>query len=145
MPHSPSTNARTTAAQLCPIRTTRHRFCILLNHFATFRTKTLLKSRWIPHILNKIEARRPLTQIHFQIVPVMSPASGAITPIDGHIVAFVVVGAADGVASVVAPTADVRVREHLVIFLVVADGTVAAIRARQVVVLSTETTIRTCH
>lgn len=139
-PHSSSKTARTSAAPLRPIRTTNHGFGIHLDHLSTLGTISRLNSRWIPHIFNVIEARRPLARKHLQI-RIVSTTSRAITPIDGPIVAFVVVAAADRVASVVAVAADVRVREHLVLIHVVADGPVATIRTSQVVGFSTETAI----
>jgi hypothetical protein len=140
-PHSSSKTARTTAAPLRPIRTINHGLGIHLDHLSTFATISRLNSRWIPHILNVIEARCPLARKHLQI-RIVSTTSRAITPIDGPVVAFVVVAAADRVASVVAVAADVRVREHLVLIHVVADGPVATIRTSQVFCFPTETAIR---
>jgi hypothetical protein len=136
----PRTNVASHPAFLA--RNKRDPLCITLDKLPTLTTIIPLKFRWIPDILPQIiKTRGPLPDIHLGTqVPLL--ARGAVTPIDRLVVSFDRVVGTDGVALVVADTTHSLVGECFVGMYVVADGSVAAIRARQVFLISAEATVR---
>jgi hypothetical protein len=118
-----------------------------LHEFPTSCTIGLAK-RWrhIPHVLNEIEPVHTVPCEPLKIRTVVKHTVQAITPILARglrlLVAFFMVRCTDRVTIVVSVTTHGGEGKRYVFVLVAADGAVAAFRPLQIILVSTETTIR---